>query len=76
MCHRGGVRRVGRGVQFTPQGNVLVAEAIGILDQLEERGRDLRGARYDAAPQLETVSLAPKRGQVAVQFVALGWDPR
>ncbi|WP_120494414.1 LysR substrate-binding domain-containing protein [Microbacterium phyllosphaerae] len=29
------LRRVGRGVQFTPQGNVLVAEAIGILDQLE-----------------------------------------
>lgn len=30
------LRRVGRGVQFTPQGNVLVAEAIGILDQLEQ----------------------------------------
>lgn len=29
------LRRVGRGVQFTSQGNVLVAEAIGILDQLE-----------------------------------------
>ncbi|WP_433585105.1 LysR family transcriptional regulator [Microbacterium hydrocarbonoxydans] len=29
------LRRVGRGVQFTPQGNVLVAQAIGILDQLE-----------------------------------------
>ncbi|WP_309104481.1 LysR substrate-binding domain-containing protein [Microbacterium sp.] len=29
------LRRVGRGVQFTPQGNVLVAEAITILDQLE-----------------------------------------
>ncbi|WP_312173739.1 LysR family transcriptional regulator, partial [Microbacterium sp.] len=30
------LRRVGRGVQFTPQGTVLVAEAIGILDQLEQ----------------------------------------
>ncbi len=29
------LRRVGRGVQLTPQGNVLVAEAIGVLDQLE-----------------------------------------
>lgn len=29
------LRRVGRGVQFTPQGNVLVEQAIGILDQLE-----------------------------------------
>ncbi|MBS0023777.1 LysR family transcriptional regulator [Microbacterium paraoxydans] len=29
------LRRVGRGVQLTPQGTVLVSEAIGILDQLE-----------------------------------------
>ena len=29
------LRRVGRGVQFTPQGNVLVTQAIAILDQLE-----------------------------------------
>ncbi|WP_091031829.1 LysR substrate-binding domain-containing protein [Microbacterium oxydans] len=29
------LRRVGRGVQFTPQGSVLVTQAIGILDQLE-----------------------------------------
>jgi hypothetical protein len=33
-------------------------------------------ARFDAdAGRLDTVSLAPKRGQVAVQFVALGWKP-
>ena len=31
-------------------------------------------ARFDAdASKLDTVSLAPKRGQVHVQFVALGW---
>jgi hypothetical protein len=31
-------------------------------------------ARFDAdASQIETVSLAPKRGQVLVQFVSLGW---
>jgi len=31
-------------------------------------------ARFDAdASKLETVSVAPKRGQVMVQFVALGW---
>lgn len=29
------LRRVGRGVQLTPQGNVLVAEAVEILDRLE-----------------------------------------
>jgi hypothetical protein len=33
-------------------------------------------ARFDAdASALETVSLAPKRGQILVQFVALGWEP-
>jgi len=33
-------------------------------------------ARYDAeAGNLETVSLAPKRGQILVQIVALGWKP-
>jgi hypothetical protein len=31
---------------------------------------------YDTAPELETITVAPKRGQVMVQFVALGWDPR
>ena len=31
-------------------------------------------ARFDAAAgSLETVSVAPKRGQVLVQSVALGW---
>jgi hypothetical protein len=34
-------------------------------------------ARYDAdASNLESASIAPKRGQVLVQFVALGWKPR
>lgn len=30
------LRRVGRGVQLTPQGTVLVREAVGILDRLEQ----------------------------------------
>ncbi|WP_449409165.1 LysR family transcriptional regulator [Microbacterium maritypicum] len=30
------LRRVGRGVQLTPQGTVLVTEAVGILDRLEQ----------------------------------------
>jgi hypothetical protein len=33
-------------------------------------------ARYDAEIAIEKLALAPKRGQVTVQFVALGWDPR
>ncbi len=32
-------------------------------------------ARFDAELQIERVSLTPKRGQVSVQFVALGWMP-
>lgn len=31
---------------------------------------------YDTAPELEAIAISPKRGQVSVQFVALGWDPR
>ena len=33
-------------------------------------------ARYDAQVEIEKIALAPKRGQIAIQFVALGWDPR
>ena len=32
-------------------------------------------ARLDQDAPLEQVSLAPKRGQIEVQFVALGWKP-
>lgn len=33
-------------------------------------------ARYDADTTLETVKVAPKRGQISVQCVALGWRAR
>ena len=33
-------------------------------------------AKYDAPVDLERLPLTPKRGQVAVQFVSLGWMPR
>ena len=32
-------------------------------------------ARYESEPPLERVALSPKRGRVAVEFVALGWVP-
>jgi hypothetical protein len=32
-------------------------------------------ARIDQDAPLEQVSLAPKRGQIEVQFVALAWKP-
>ena len=52
-------------------------EALDALDaEIEEATKGI-AARFDAdAGRLETVSLAPKRGQIAVQFVALGWRPR
>ncbi|MBA2304102.1 MAG: ATP-binding protein [Acidobacteria bacterium] len=33
-------------------------------------------AKYEGAVELEQLALAPKRGQVQVQFVGLGWDPQ
>ena len=60
------------------QENVSAArEALEALDaEIEEATKGI-ASRFDAdAGRLETVSLAPKRGQIAVQFVALGWRPR
>jgi DNA helicase HerA-like ATPase len=43
--------------------------------QIEEDTKAI-AARFEAdAGRFETVSLAPKRGQISVQFVALGWKP-
>ncbi len=46
----------------------------------EEIGRETQAIadRYASAPAVERLSLSPKRGQVSVQFVALGWlaDPQ
>ena len=50
-------------------------------EQLEKFDADLLeqtqeiAAEYDAPVELERVPLTPKRGQVAVQFVSLGWVP-
>jgi hypothetical protein len=49
------------------------------LDAFDQTIRDEMQAvstKYEGNVELETVALAPKRGQVQVQFVALGWDPR
>jgi hypothetical protein len=55
------------------------------LTVLEERARALEEEvaqetrriteQFDASGELERLSLAPKRGQVAVQLVGLGWLP-
>jgi hypothetical protein len=49
--------------------------------KLEDFDEDVRqelqqiAARYDQPVAIERIALAPKRGQVQVLFVALGWDP-
>ena len=59
------------------QQNVAAAkQALDDLDaQIAEETAAI-AARYDAdATNLDTVSLSPKRGQILVQTVALGWRP-
>lgn len=43
-------------------------------DQIQHETAEIASA-FDRPADLERVTLAPKRGQVAVQLVALGWDP-
>ena len=50
------------------------AQAKQLEDQLREETQTI-AATFDQAPMLERVTLLPKRGQVSVQLVALGWDP-
>jgi hypothetical protein len=59
------------------QDNVEVArKALEELDATIEEETKAIAARYDAAAAaVDTVSVTPKRGQVLVQSVALGWKP-
>jgi hypothetical protein len=43
-------------------------------DQIQEDTKAIV-ATFDRPPDLERVTLLPKRGQVVVQLIALGWDP-
>ncbi len=51
------------------------AQASELDDQVREETQALAAA-FDRPVELERVTLLPKRGQVLVHFVALGWDPR
>jgi hypothetical protein len=66
-----------RGDVKRAQDNVAVArKALEELDAEIMQETAQIAARYDAAAgELETISIAVKRGQVLVQSVALGWDP-
>ncbi|HJR57774.1 MAG TPA: DUF87 domain-containing protein [Vicinamibacterales bacterium] len=57
--------------------NVAAArEKLAAFDQTVLDDTQAIIARHDSGTELERVQLAPKRGQVNVQFVALGWEPR
>ena len=43
-------------------------------DQVREETQAI-AASFDRAPVIERLTLPPKRGQINVQLVALGWDP-
>ena len=76
------VRGVGRSMKESSD----VRRASEGVKDLQEQVRDLEAslrqetqalaARFDAVPTLDRVTLGPRRGQITVQFVALGWDPR
>ena len=75
-------RGVGRSMKETQdvkqaQENVQALQGqLKTFDEGVEQEIQAIAARYDVAAEFETIALAPKRGQVDVQFVALGWDPR
>jgi hypothetical protein len=50
-----------------------IRERVKTLEAEIEREAQAIADRYSGVPPMERLSLAPKRGQVSVQFVALGW---
>jgi hypothetical protein len=75
-------RGMGRTMKETEDVKRAAAQVETLRQQLSDFDETVKAAtqdvasKYDAPIELETVTLAPKRGQIAVQFVALGWDPR
>jgi len=52
-----------------------VQQQINELDDQVRQETQSIAAEFERAPALEQVTLLPKRGQVSVQLVALGWNP-
>jgi hypothetical protein len=68
MKEAGDVQRASESVE------AVRAQVTQLDDQLREETQAIAAA-FDRAPVLERVTLLPKRGQVSVQLVALGWNP-
>jgi hypothetical protein len=68
MKEAGDVQRASESVE------AVRAQAEQLDGQVREETQAI-AASFDRAPLFERVTLLPKRGQVSVQLVALGWDP-
>jgi hypothetical protein len=68
MKEAGDVQRASESVE-------AVREQIKQVDNRLREETQAIVAAFDRPPVLERVTLLPKRGQVSVQLVALGWDP-
>jgi hypothetical protein len=68
MKESGDIKRAEEGV------DAIRAELTSLESEIQTETQRI-SAEFDADAALERVSLAPKRGQVTVQFVALGWLP-
>jgi hypothetical protein len=68
MKEAGDVQRASESVE-------AVREQIKQLDNRLREETEAIVATFDRPPVLERVTLLPKRGQVSVQLVALGWEP-
>ena len=62
-------------VQRASESAQAVRDQVKDLDEQVRRETQAIAAEFDRAPVLEQVTLVPKRGQITVQLVALGWDP-
>ena len=62
-------------VQRAQQGVSREKEKLDEFDKEVEAALQEIAARYDTDLQLERIGLSPKRGQVQVLFVGLGWQP-
>jgi hypothetical protein len=62
-------------VQRATEGVDVIQQQIKELDDQVRQETQTIAADFERAPVLEQVTLLPKRGQISVQLVALGWDP-
>ncbi len=62
-------------VQRAAESVDAVRQQITELDDQVRQETQSIAAEFERPPVLEQVTLLPKRGQVSVQLIALGWDP-